>query len=187
MPNTKRNVITRNYRGKFGDQVVFRTRYGKSIISSPPDTSLNGPTQGQLNARKRFKLAARYARNILQDPDMLIAYSAQARDGITPYVLAVTDYLKPPVIDSINLSGFSGNPGDKIVVDASDDFAITEVFVQIAGPTGNVYDQGPCTLDQKTGLYEFVTTVAVPSLTGVTVTARAIDIPGHAVTCTETL
>ncbi len=93
MSITKSNAITKNYRGKFGDQVVFRNRFGHSVMAIPPKRSKTGPTENQVAARRRFLLASRYAKNILQDPDMLAAYTAKLRDGLSPYILALTDWL----------------------------------------------------------------------------------------------
>ncbi|NCA77071.1 MAG: hypothetical protein EOM90_12130 [Alphaproteobacteria bacterium] len=179
MSITKSNVITKNYKGKFGNQVVFRNRYGKSIMAVPPKKTNNEPTDNQVNARKKFALATRYAKNILQDPDMLTAYTARSRDGLTPYILAVTDYLKPPFVDSIDTSGYHGAPGDKIRVSAGDDFAVVEVLVQVVGVTGVVIEQGTCTLNQITGSYDFTATATVTDLSGITIIATARDIPGH--------
>ena len=179
MSITKSNVITKNYKGKLGDQVVFRNRYGKSIMAVPPRKTNNGPTDNQITARKKFVLASRYAKNILQDPDMLTAYTARSRDGLTPYILAVTDYLKPPFVDSMDTTGYHGTPGDKICVLAGDDFAVVEVLVQVVGVNGVVIEQGTCTLNQITGAYDFTATATVTDLTGITLIATARDIPGH--------
>ncbi len=187
MSITKSNVITKTYKGKFGDQVVFRNRFGKSIMAVPPKKTSNDPTENQVSARKKFALATRYAKNILQDPDMLMAYSARSRDGLTPYILAVTDYLKPPFVDTINTSGYHGSPGDKICVAAGDDFAVVEVLLQIVGLNGVVIEQGTCTLNQITGSYDFTATATVNELTGITVIAIARDIPGHTANHSVTL
>jgi len=188
MSITKNNVITKTYSGKFGDQVVFRNRYGKSIMAAPPKPSSNEPTENQLNARQKFMLASRYAKNILQDPDMLAAYTAKCHEGITPYVLALTDYLKPPFIKQIITTGYAGNPGDKISVEAGDDFALVQVMVKIFDPSGtDLIEQGICTLNQITGQYDFTATAAVGTLTGVTITAVATDTPGHTASLSVTL
>jgi len=188
MSITKNNVITKNYSGKFGEQVVFRNRYGKSIMAAPPKRSSTEPTEGQLNARKKFLLASRYAKNILQDPDKLAAYTAKAYDGRSPYVVALTDYLKPPFVNQIITIGYTGNPGDKISVEAGDDFALTQVMVKIIDPSGtDLIEQGVCTFIQATGLYEYTATAAAGALPGVTVTAIATDTPGHTTTLSITL
>jgi hypothetical protein len=158
---------------------VARNRNGKTIITIPPKRPTTDPTENQVNARRRFQLASRYAKNILQDPDKLAAYTAKSRDGLSPYILVLTDYLKPPFVDQIDASGYQGNPGDRISVTAIDDFELTEVTVKIFDATGALIEQGPCVFNLTTGNYDFTATVAVQDLMGVTIIAKATDTPGH--------
>ena len=82
-------------------------------------------------------------------------------------------------MDQIDASGYRGNQGDKIVVTAIDDFALTEVTVKIADATGALIEEGPCAFNLVTGNYDFTATVSVPVPAGVTITAKATDTPGH--------
>lgn len=54
------------------------------------------PTQAQLNARDRFRQAARYAKELLLDPERKQHYTEKARTEGLPnaYVAAVTEYLR---------------------------------------------------------------------------------------------
>ena len=187
MSITKSNAITKNYRGKFGDQVVFRNRFGHSVMAIPPKRSKTGPTENQVAARRRFLLASRYAKNILQDPDMLAAYTAKSRDGLSPYILAVTDYLRPPFVDQIDASGYHGNPGDRISVVAGDDFQLAGVTLHITDADGFTIEEGACVVNMATGNYEFTATVAVSDVAGATITAKATDTPGHTAELSVTL
>ena len=179
MSKTTENDLTKGYSGIFGNQVVLKNRRGKSVMTIPPKKVPKEPTENMVKWRKRFALAARYAKNALRDPDKLVAYTEKSREGLSPYVIALTDYLKPPFVDQVDVSGYHGNPGDTIGVTAFDDFELAGVDVQILDPAGNVIEEGVCTFNLITGNYDFTATVAVPDLTGVTITATAHDLPGH--------
>ena len=136
MSNSRENVITRKNHGKFGDQVVFRTRNGKSILADVPKLTGKKPAISQVQTRDKFKLATIWAKKILGDAGMLEAYAARAANGKTPYVVALTDYLKPPRISEIIVTGYNGHAGDVIKVAAFDDFMVKEVRVKDQGCLG---------------------------------------------------
>ena len=179
--------LTKNYSGLLGNILLARNIKGRTIITIPQRSTKREPTENQVTARRKFTLAARYAKNILQDPDMLAAYTARSRPGLSPYILAVTDYLKPPFVDSIDASGYRGNPGDKIGVTAGDDFELSSVGVKIADADGIVIEQGVCSFDLITGNYIYTATVAVSDVAGVTIVAKATDVPGHMANLSVTL
>ncbi|MDP1623833.1 MAG: hypothetical protein Q8M08_16015 [Bacteroidales bacterium] len=102
MSSITENYLTKNYRGKFGNQMVFRNRGDVSIMAKPPKKITKDPTAAQIEIRRKFKLAARWAKEALQDPVKLDLYALKATAMMTPYVVAMTDYLKPPVVHRIN-------------------------------------------------------------------------------------
>jgi hypothetical protein len=179
MSDSRENVITRRLHGKFGDQVVFRTRFGKSITADIPKVSTKKPALSQVKTRDKFKLASIWAKATLADPDMLAAYSARATGGKTAYVLAMTDYLKPPRISEIVVTDYQGYAGNVIRVAAFDDFMVKEVKVQIRDASGTVLEEGACVPDSNRMFWVYTATTEVPDLTGVSVTAIATDNPRH--------
>ena len=179
MSNSRENVITRRLHGKFGDQVVFRTRNGKSVTADIPKRSRKQATTPQVHTRDRFKLASIWAKTTLEDPAMLAAYAAKATDGKTAYVLAVTDFLKPPRISEISVAGYSGHPGDVIRVAAFDDFMVVDVKVKIRDAAGTLLEEGTCLPDSRRMFWLYTATVEVTDLTGVEITAIATDNPDH--------
>jgi hypothetical protein len=180
MSNSKDNVITRQLHGKFGDQVIVRTRYGKSYTATFPKTKGKAPGAAQQQTRDRFRMATQWAKVALSDPGQLEAYKAKAKNGITAFVAAINDFLRPPRVSEILYSGYNGHAGDKILVSAFDDFHVKEVSLKITDPSGTMIEQGPCQPDENSMYWQFTATVAVPTLTGVKITAIAIDNPGHA-------
>ena len=170
--------LTKNYSGIFGNLMVARNRNGKTILTIPPTKPKREPTEKMVNARQQFKLAANYAKTVLQDPVRLAAYAAKAHDYLNPYVLALTDYLKPPVVTQVDASRYHGHAGDRISVTAFDDFALTEVTVQIADATGALIEEGEAAFNLTNGNYDFTATVAVPDRTGLSITAKSHRHPG---------
>ena len=181
MSKTTSNDLLKTYSGIFGNKVILKNRNGKIIMTIPVPRKSSKPTEKQSAYRRKFKLASRYATNILKDPEMLEAYRAKVRKGMTPYNVALKDFLKPPYINRIDASGYHGNPGDKISVAAGDDFKLTEVSVQVIGPDSIVIEQGVCILTLPTGNYEYTATTRVADLAGITIIAKARDLPGHIV------
>jgi hypothetical protein len=137
------------------------------------------PTENQEKMRLNFSFAPRYAKNALQNPDMLAAYLAKARQGLTPYIVAVTDYLRPPFIDQIDTTDYAGRPGDIISIAAGDDFEVASVVVKILSPAGVLIEQGACVEDLSADCWIYTTTVAVTDIEGLVISASAKDIPGH--------
>ena len=137
------------------------------------------PTEGQTATRERFADAAAYAMEALQDAEMLAAYTAKAGRGKIPYIVAVTDFLKPPQVKSIDTSDYEGNPGDKILIEARDDFAVKSVEVCIISSAGEKIEKGEAALNMLNSRFEYTATVSVPELDGVTITATAEDYPKH--------
>jgi len=179
MSNSKSNALTRNYSGKFGNQIVFRNRNGISIMAMPPRRRGAPPTVAQEEARKRFRLASRYAKSVLENPDMLAFYTARSTNSLTPYILAMTDHLRPPYVSAIDATGYDGTVGSMIRIAADDNFAVTEVDVIIQDDSGQLIEKGLCVQDQLTGLFVFTATAAVTNLSGVEIIATAHDHPGH--------
>ncbi len=179
MSNSRENVITRRLHGKFGDQVVFRTRNGKSITADIPKLTGKKPVQSQVQTRDRFRLASIWAKGILAIPEMLEAYTAKATNGKTPYQVAMTDYLRPPRISEISATDYHGHAGDIIRVAAFDDFMVTEVRVKIRNSSGTLLEEGTCQPDPMGMFWIYTATTDLSGTAGLAITAIASDNPGH--------
>jgi hypothetical protein len=179
MSNTTENVLTKTYHGKFGDQVVFRNRDNKSIMAKPPKKSLKPATESQLAVRRKFKMASRWAKLVLQDPAILEEYKAVAKGMKSPYVMAVTNYLSPPEIQEIITTGYTGETGNKINVIAFDDFRVTGISVLITDATGAMIEQGECVEDLSADCWVYTATKTVANTAGVKITAEVKDVPCH--------
>ncbi len=96
MATTKNNVIVKGASGKFGRQIVFSQRAGKTIMSKPPLRTAP-PTTKQKEQQTKFARAAAYAKNALLDPTL--KRSLHHRSQKTPRCIPLQygyDRLPPP-------------------------------------------------------------------------------------------
>ena len=187
MATTKNNVIVKGASGKFGRQIVFSQRAGKTIMSKPPLRTAP-PTTKQKEQQTKFARAAAYARNALLDPTLKADYTAEAktRQNVSPYNMALTDYLRPPVITNVDTSAYSGDAsGEKIIIEAADAFKITTMKVKITAANSSTLEEGNATL--VNGKWQYTTTTTNTTLTGSKITLTATDRPGNTTTKEITL
>ena len=115
-----------------------RTRNGKTIISLKPDFSNRQFSEGQLAHQHRMQQAAAYAK-VASRENPVYARLAAGTDK-NAYNIALADWLKPPVIDSMDW--WDG----QIRVDATDNVQVTKVVVTVLDPQGTTLEQGEAEL-----------------------------------------
>ena len=187
MATTKNNVIVKGASGKFGRQIVFSQRAGKTIMSKPPGRTAP-PTPKQIQQQEKFAKAATYAKNALLDPTLKEAYTLEAkkRQDVSPYNMAVTDYLRPPQITNVDHSAYTGDTSDqKIIIEVADTFKVVSVKVKITAANNSPLEEGSATLVK--GKWEYTTTANNATLTGTKITLTATDRPGNNTTKEITL
>ena len=170
------NSALHGIRGKI-DNWVYRRFGDQVIIGRRPEFS--GPASvAQLAVREQFRAAAAYAKAVFADPVRRPPYETAARaKGMSLFAFVMGDFLKPPVVETIDAAGYHGVVGDLIKVLARDDFEVVAVSVVIRDATDMVLEQGPAAL--VNGLWTYATTVEVPAGNTVTIEAVATDRPGH--------
>jgi hypothetical protein len=177
MAKVKLNPITENIRGRIGD-LVFKRYENEVVLSRLPDQSAQEPTEGQAQVRERFRLAAVYGRTVFADPVQKAAYEKEAKEQKKPvFSMTVADFLHAPMVDAIDLSHYTGQIGDEIIVQASDDFEVAGVGVVIRNNEGAVLEQGAAT--RQNGSWHYRATTAVSPETPVSIEVTATDRPGH--------
>jgi hypothetical protein len=87
----------------------------------------------------------------------------------------VADFLKPPVVDAIDVSGYHGAIGDVIAVRAMDDFEVASVTVVLRDAANAIVEQGAAT--HSGGLWHYPATVALAAGAAITIEAIAKDRP----------
>jgi hypothetical protein len=180
MAKVKLNPVMEQVRGKIGD-LVFRRYEDRIVVARRPNRDGLVPTTGQTDHRERFRQAAAYAQGAFADPTQKALYDAAGKARRKPaFALAVGDYLNPPVIDPLDLTHYTGQVGQTIIVRARDDFAVTAVNVTIKDNTGAVIEQGPASLEL--GVWRYVATDVLPTERPVSIEATATDRPGNQTT-----
>jgi len=180
MAAVEMNPVFVGVKGKVGD-LVFK-RYGESLVMARTSHA-NGrePTAAQLAVRKRFTEAALYGRLALAQPAVRQAYVAAARERGKPITsLTIADFFNAPVVDKLDVSGYSGQTGETIMIQAHDDFEVMSVAVSISEAGGQAVEHGAATQDPpNSGRWIYTTTQTVSNVTGAQVTATAADRPGN--------
>lgn len=170
------NSALQGIRGRI-DNWVYRKYGSRTVLARRPEFS-GPPSAAQLMVREKFRAAAVYAKAALADPVARAVYQvvAEAR-GLSLFALVVSDYLKAPVVEAIDTTGYHGLVGQSIKVMASDDFAVVGVTVAIRDAADELIEQGPAVL--AGGQWTYTATAAVPAQATVAIEATATDRPGH--------
>lgn len=92
MSEVKENYIVQGTSGRIGTLVVIKIINGKTFITKYPDRSKVIYTKEQIEFRKIFAEAAKFASEIVSDPVKKSTYPHQGRKSI--YHCALSDYMK---------------------------------------------------------------------------------------------
>jgi hypothetical protein len=144
MARSKNNILTKGLSGMVGKQIVFRTWNGKTFISvAPKKPKKQSPIQKE--NRTKFKRATVYAKSMMKDPIKKAEYKEIARKLQLPnaYTAAITDYMRNPQIEELDIANYSGKAEEEIKVTVSKKgFEIQEVEVIVVDKNGEVIEEG---------------------------------------------
>lgn len=187
MAESKNNIVTHGLSGKVGDLLVFSQRNGKTIVSKVPKERTGELSDKQEIQKLKFQRAVLYAKSVLNDPVKMQMYEemSDSSKGISTYNVAVADLLNAPKIQEIDLSAYSGNPGDTIRIIATDDFEVMSVTVTIENSDGSLVEEGNAVNNGAEWVY--TATVTNPDLTGDKITITATDNPANLAEKSQTL
>lgn len=76
-------------------------------------------------------MAQQYAKEVNLDPQRRAYYTPFRKGGKSEYNLAHADFLRPPVIGNIDVSGYIGKAGNELLVTATGNIGITRMLVRI--------------------------------------------------------
>ena len=173
-------AIASGVRGKVGN-LVFRRRGSAVVTSLMPRTRPDRPlSAAEVEVRARFKQASVYATTVLTDPAQLEFYTEIANEQELggPRAAAIRDYLRPPAVESVDVSGYQGHVGDTIKVVATDDSGVTGVTLTLRTNSA-VIETGPATMGVSPDApWVYTATVAVQGQS-VIVEATALDRAGN--------
>ncbi len=180
MSKSNNNVVTHGLSGMVGGMLVFRQVNGKTIVAQRPRKNSKEPSVDQLERQQKFKEAAIYAKNAIQNPTYKPLYESLAGNGKSAYNIAFADYFKPPVLSKINVNEYTGLLDQNVSVQAIDDVEVQSVTVQIKQADGTVLETGSASLMPNGMDWQYTTTVVNSNLAGTLISFTATDIPGNA-------
>lgn len=173
------NVVMHGVSGRVGDLLTFIQRHGKTYIGKIRQKTDGTITPKQQLARDKFLAASRYAKGVLNDPEKLALYKQRTEPGITPFNLALADFISVPEVNGFDTSLYTGAIGGIISIVATDDHMVTEVKVRITSAAGAILEEGLAVLNHETQAFDYAATVANGVLAGSNITAFAKDLPGN--------
>jgi hypothetical protein len=179
MAESKNNIVTHGLSGKVGDILVFSQRNGKTIVSKAPKERTGELSEKQQAQAQKFQKAVLYAKTVLANHDKKQMYEAMSDEskGVSTYNVAVADLLNAPKIEKIDLSSYTGNPGDTIKVMVTDDFQVVSVSVTIENADGSLVEEGSAV--DNGGEWIYTATSSNPDLSGDKITVKALDHPAN--------
>ena len=184
MAKIKFNGLVSEVRGGVGGLVV-RKKGSKFTLSDKPDMSEVVPSQAQLGVRKMFGRAVAYGKTVMADPARLAFYEGLAEQKEMPaFSLCVGDYLNPPTMDDLDLSGYKGQVGDQILITTHDDIGVVKVRVELTRTDGSNIESGEAIeLGAGSGNWAYIVTAPVATGTDIFIEAQAFDRPGSRAVC----
>ncbi|WP_440133388.1 hypothetical protein [Chitinophaga sancti] len=170
MAIVKDSILLQAVRGSLGNEITIYERNGQIIIAKKRGPSKNKPTPKQLEARYKMRIAAAYAKVIIQDPELKAYYKSLAGPGQNAYNMAVKDAYRAPEIQNIKLENMD------VVVTTKDEFRVAEVQIQVKDNEGRIVERGRAVLGRNG--FDWYYKVAVFPVGG-KVIAVAVDLPGN--------
>jgi len=167
-------------------KLVYRKVRGKTVVAVKPDPD-RPLSQAEAAHRQDFAQAAAWAKAALQDEVLCLFYEALGKQREIPArAAAVSDYLKRPTLDGLDLSEYAGQAGDHIYFMASDNVGLVDAKVAIGDGNGTVFESGAAVeVDAETGYWMYDAQNAIPAGTTVLVKASVSDRPGNTVEAAE--
>lgn len=143
MALVKGNVLLQLVRGSLGDQITIYERNGQIIMAKKRGRSDKKPTKKQLEARFQLQMAAAYAKQALQDPELKAYYQSKAGPGQNAWNMAIKDAYNSPEVQNIRFEDTA------VVVTAKDDFRVAEVKVNVVDAKGDLLERGQAVLGRN--------------------------------------
>ena len=185
MPESKDNFVVHGLSGTFAGIGTFHIRGRKTFLRKIRAKPSVPDSKEQIAVKRRFAEYIKYAKAAIKDPDIKAAYAAVANPGRTAFNRAVTDACNPPKIGKIDTASYHGQPGDYLIIEATDDFRVIAVQICIHHANGHLIELGEAMMQINT--VDWLYTVTNELFTGSRITATATDLPGNKTSFTMTL
>jgi len=164
------NLLLKLVRGSLGDEITIYERNGQIIMAKKRGSSRKKPTAKQLEARYKMRVAAAYAKVMLQDPELKAYYKSKAGPGQNAWNMAIKDAYNAPEIQNIQFEDST------VIVTAKDDFRVAGVTVMVMDGAGAMLERGKAAL-ARNGVDWYYTANSLPK--GGMIRVVAEDLPGN--------
>jgi len=144
-------------------------------------------SQAEAAHRQDFTLAATWAKAALQDEELRPLYEALGKQRDIPArAAAMSDFLKRPSLEALDLSEYAGQAGDRIYFMATDNVGVVSALVEITTADGNLFERGVAVeVDAGTGYWMYTAMSTIPAVAAAMINVRVSDRPGNVVEVTE--
>ena len=123
----------------------------------------------------------------LQDEELRPFYEALGKQREIPArAAAVSDYLKRPTLEGLDLSEYTGQAGDRIYFMASDNVGLVDATVAIGDGNGTIFESGAAVeVDAETGYWMYTAQSDLGEEPLAAVKVSVSDRPGNTVEVSE--
>jgi hypothetical protein len=180
MGKISQDAITHGFRGKFGEDLVFRKIGNQTFFARKGEVTVPA-TARQQATRTRFMEATFYASRAMQDAQLSQAYTwmATAAGMRSGYVAAIKDFMTMPEIDSVITRQYSGKVGSAILISTKIPVKITAMEITIIQANGEELERGAAQLGQSR--WRYVTNATNPQIVGTRLIIKSSDRLGRTV------
>ena len=172
------NLIIHGLSGMLGKQIIVRRlKNGDCVIYAYTAAPPREATPAQHAHRTRFREAVRYGKARKHLP---VYQAIAATRNASAYNVAVSDFMHPPTILSIDLSAYHGAAGQELRITAVDDVEVAAVNVLLAEDDGTLIEKGHAVVSAvDPSHWVYTTTLDAPSAS-VRIHVDAVDLAGQA-------
>ncbi len=183
MAKIQNNLIIHGLSGMLGKQVVVRRmKNGQYVLSAAPANRSQDVSAAQKEQRERFRQAILYAKGaqgMAEYQDV-----AEAR-GVSAFNVATADFLHPPEVQKIDVSGYHGAIDETIHIMATDDVKVKTVGVMIVNDDGTLVEKGTAVAGTANTNEWLYTTKCAAASSSVKIVVDVADLAGQVALVTE--
>lgn len=176
MAKITNNQLLHGVSGMIGDNFVIKNGPTTQYMANKP-TRRKKSSEAQLLQNRRLSMANKYGKEQIKNGERKALYEKGTK--FSAYHSAVSDFLVPPVIASIEADAYTGQPGEIIRIRATDDFRVATVTVSLERTDGTVIEKGNAVPRGKRGLWRMPTTTRNEVVKGTVINVEATDHAGN--------
>lgn len=168
----------------FSESVSVRKINNRVVVKNRPKRSgkKSKLSKNEIAQRERFQQASRYAMAVQHDEQLNALYASRKRGKHeSAYTVALADFHNVPTISAIVVNEREVAGKDEIRIEASDDFEVIRVSVEILAADGKPIEKGEAAQTNKNRIdfWFYIPSIAQPTQPGMKIIAAAYDRPGN--------